>query len=121
MMDDLSEKGVRIDQIYFSAYHPEAISKAHLQKPHWRKPGIGMIEEAVRDFDLDLSQCWMIGDKETDIETGKNAGIRTILVTTGKGGKDSEKKASPDYVAKDLLDAASYIKKHQNKKNRTNE
>lgn len=50
-----------------------------------RKPSVAMLEEAAREHGLDLSRSWMVGDKTSDIECGKNAGLRTVLVETGHG------------------------------------
>jgi D-glycero-D-manno-heptose 1,7-bisphosphate phosphatase len=52
-----------------------------------RKPAPGMILEAAADHGIDLSLSWMIGDKPIDIECGRNAGVRTILVETGYGSR----------------------------------
>lgn len=52
---------------------------------HRRKPSPAMIEEAAQEHGLDLSQSWMVGDKTCDIECGKKAGLRTVLVETGHG------------------------------------
>ncbi|OVE75179.1 hypothetical protein BVX97_05690 [bacterium E08(2017)] len=49
-----------------------------------RKPKPGMILEAAEEHDIDLSQSWMIGDNDKDVEAGKAAGCRTIRVTYGK-------------------------------------
>ena len=56
-----------------------------------------------------LLQYVDVGDKTTDMETGKRAGIKTILVETGFKGLDQEFPGEPDYWAKDLLDAANWI------------
>lgn len=50
-----------------------------------RKPQPGLLLEAAQRFDLDLSACWMVGDKETDVEAGRRAGCRTILVSPTPG------------------------------------
>jgi len=52
-----------------------------------RKPQPGLLLAAARAHDLDLSACWMVGDNETDIEAGRRAGCRTILVTDNPGKK----------------------------------
>jgi histidinol phosphatase-like enzyme len=66
-----------------------------------------MILQAAKDFDLDLSRSYMIGDDRIDIEAGKNAGCRTVLVLTGKGREMMEKAAAegplPDLVAENIL------------------
>ena len=50
-----------------------------------RKPSTAMLEEAACEHGLDLSRSWMVGDKTSDVECGKNAGLRTVLVETGHG------------------------------------
>lgn len=51
-----------------------------------RKPQPGLLLAAAREHNLDLSACWMVGDSETDIEAGRRAGCRTVLIA-GKPGK----------------------------------
>jgi D-glycero-D-manno-heptose 1,7-bisphosphate phosphatase len=69
-----------------------------------RKPGLGMIESAMKDFDIDLANSWMIGDKKIDVETGKNAGTRSAMVMTGYGRSHSAQlETMPDVLAEDLL------------------
>ena len=50
-----------------------------------RKPKLGMLESAMKDFAIDIQNSWMIGDKKIDVETGRNAGTRTAMVMTGYG------------------------------------
>lgn len=50
-----------------------------------RKPGPGMIESAMEEFDIDLERSWMVGDKKIDVETGFAFNLSTILVLTGYG------------------------------------
>jgi D-glycero-D-manno-heptose 1,7-bisphosphate phosphatase len=66
-----------------------------------------MVLEAQRDHDLDLARSFFVGDKAIDIECGRNAGVRTILVKTGYGAK--ERHASPNWIAEDLCEAADII------------
>ncbi len=78
------------------------------ENTEWRKPGPKMLLQAAEDFDLDLSQVYMVGDAQTDIQAAINAGCKGgILVETATG----EKVVSPDaiYSAPTLLDAAKYI------------
>lgn len=76
-----------------------------------RKPKTGMLEEAARNFNLDLRECWMIGDSLSDIQAGKNAGCRTIHVLTG----EHEPVSYADFVAIDMMGAADYILNNKNK------
>ena len=71
-----------------------------------RKPGLGMIESAMRDFEIDLPNSWMVGDKKIDVETGRNAGMRSALVMTGYGRSHSKQlDFTPEVLAEDLLAA----------------
>ncbi len=72
-----------------------------------RKPGTGMIDEAIRDHGIDPAQSWMIGDKDIDITAGRGAGCRTILVVTGYGEK--HRACGADLVARDVVEAISFI------------
>ncbi|MFH1850502.1 MAG: D-glycero-beta-D-manno-heptose 1,7-bisphosphate 7-phosphatase [archaeon] len=100
----LAGHGVRIDGIYFCPHRPDEGCRC-------RKPDTLMIEDAQRDFGLDLRSCYVIGDKTADIKMGQNAGCRTILVMTGKGGRDGEFDARPDFVAEDIARAAEIIER----------
>jgi len=50
----------------------------------YRKPSPRFIRETIAEYQLDPAQCWMVGDREADIETGRNAGIHAVAVCTGK-------------------------------------
>ena len=76
-----------------------------------RKPGPGMIFEAQSDHRIDLRRSFMVGDKASDVGCGKNAGVRTILVETGYGTE--QKKAEPDWIARDIAHAAEIILQQQ--------
>ena len=72
-----------------------------------RKPSGDMVVRASHDLELDLSRSFFIGDKRSDIECGRNAGVRTILVQTGYG-KETDP-ALGDFVAENLQQAADLI------------
>lgn len=105
---ELKKNGVKIYAEYFCPHHPD-------ENCNCRKPKTGMFERAVEDFNLDLKECWMIGDSERDIQAGKNAGCKTIHILTGKQ-KESVRYA--DFVAKDLIEAADYILNQIENKNK---
>ncbi len=102
MLKGLSKAGILIDKIYFCPH-----SKS--EKCDCRKPGQKLIKRATYDLNLDLSQSWFIGDRKSDIETGRRAGMSTILVKTGYTGDDEEFQVEPDYYADDLKTAADII------------
>ena len=68
-----------------------------------------MLERAAEKYNIDLSASWYIGDTTTDVQTGKNAGMNTILVKTGKAGTDKKYDVTPDYIAENLLSAIDHI------------
>ena len=92
-----------MDAVYFCA------DAASAPGPR-RKPGTGMIEEAVRDLGIDRSRSWMVGDKDIDIECGRAAGCRTILVRTGYGA--GHLASNPDFVADGIRGAVDFILQH---------
>lgn len=89
-----------IDATYFCPDVPGQPSEC-------RKPAPGMIWQAAREHDVDLARSFFIGDKEIDVECGRNAGVRTIRVQTGFDRETSDSRA--DWVAKDLPAAAEII------------
>jgi D-glycero-D-manno-heptose 1,7-bisphosphate phosphatase len=88
-----------VDASYFCADAPGIESKR-------RKPEPGMVLEAAAEFDVDLARSWMVGDKSADVECGKRAGVRTILVLTGYG---REQECTPDYRARDVVEAMEMV------------
>jgi len=77
------------------------------QHSGYRKPEPGMILQAKREHGIDLSRSFFIGDKEIDVECGRNAGVSTIRVQTGFQHDTSGSTA--DWVAEDLPAAAEII------------
>lgn len=74
-----------------------------------RKPGIGMLQKACESYKIDMLNSWMVGDRESDIQTGINAGIRTILLESGYGSKSFTSGIKPDYILNDLRDVLKII------------
>jgi len=70
MTGEFRKEGIEISKVYFCPHHPDYTGPCEC-----RKPAPGMILQAVREFDLDISDCVLIGDMETDIEAGRRAGI----------------------------------------------
>ena len=103
----LKEKEAPVDALYFCPHHPD-------DNCDCRKPKTGMIKKAATELKLDLKDAVVIGDHLCDIELGKNIGAKTVLVLTGHGKKELDESENagikPDFVAKDLLEAANWIK-----------
>ena len=102
-----------IDRIYFCPHHPEKGFPG--ERPELktdcdcRKPKTGMIQKAVAELNINLKQSWLIGDTTTDLQTAKNAGVKSILVRTGSAGRDGKFDAAADFTADNLLDAVGLL------------
>lgn len=111
---ELAAEGARLDAIYYCPHHPSAGKPPYRAACDCRKPKPGMILRARDEHGVDLSRSYMVGDKILDIEFGKNLGLKSVMVLTGYGIGEYEHqrqdwKVAPDYLAKDLLDAAEWI------------
>jgi histidinol-phosphate phosphatase family protein len=99
----LIKEGVSLDAIYTCPHRRAAGCSC-------KKPELGLIRAAQKDFQIDMTQSWLIGDTRTDMETGKRAQLATILVQTGVRGKDKWYVETPaKYEAKNLLHAVRII------------
>lgn len=98
-----------IDEVYYCPHYPEGKNKIYTRECNCRKPKIGMVEKAVKEFNIDLFSSYFVGDRAVDIETGKNAGIKTILVESGYGTKGMEYTVEPDIVCEDLREVVNVL------------
>ncbi|MDP2342927.1 MAG: HAD family hydrolase [Deltaproteobacteria bacterium] len=96
-------------------HHPNATLTAYRQDCRCRKPRPGLIEDAARDFDVDVGLSFMVGDRISDIEAGARAGCKTVQVLSGAHAApriespDAVVDVVPDFVALDLAQAAAWI------------
>ena len=109
----LGEKGAFVDDIFYCPHHPDKGFEGEVPELKFdcecRKPKTGMIDEAVKKYNIDLSKSYMVGDSTMDLETARNAGVKSVLVDTGFAGNDGKYDRSCDIEAKDLLDAVEKI------------
>jgi len=89
-----------IDATYYCPHLPQNGCRC-------RKPSPYMIVRAAEDYQLDLAQSFFVGDKKSDIECGRSAGVKTILVRTGYGNDTDPELA--DFVADNLNETADFI------------
>jgi len=100
IQNELNAEGVSIESFHYCPHFPD-------QGCTCRKPNTGMIEKACENFDIELAESWMVGDKKLDIGMGFNAGTKTALVLTGYGEKHkNELQRKPDIIAANLLEVA---------------
>ena len=109
----LGEKGAFVDDIFYCPHHPDKGFEGEVPELKFdcecRKPKTGMIEEAVKKYNIDLSKSYMVGDSTMDLETARNAGIKSVLVDTGFAGNDGKYDRSCDIEADNLFDAVEKI------------
>ena len=119
----LSREQAQIDALYYCPHHPDGTVAPYNIDCDCRKPGIGMLKRAAREFDIDLSSSYVVGDRMSDIEAGRNAHATSILVLTGYGKEQLNRidgqNVSMQYVATDLYDAFQQIKRLQSQKETT--
>lgn len=104
--------GGRIDSVYYCRHHPEAALPLYRQNCECRKPKTGLLLEAMRDWNIDLSGSYMVGDGASDILAGNAAGCTTLFVSSRKCylcDELSRQNARPDFLTRDLLEAAEVI------------
>jgi len=102
---ELEKKGTYVDAYYYCPHHSEGIIAKYAVECKCRKPNTGMIEKAVHEWNIDLSESIIVGDKEIDVQTGENAGIgKKILVKSGR--LVNEEVTLADMVYDDLISFA---------------
>ena len=98
MIEELSKRGAKIDAIYYCPHHPDDNCEC-------RKPKIGMLKKAGADFELNLDECFVAGDKRLDVETARNVGCTSVLIPS----PETEPGIKAYIVAPDLYEAAKII------------
>ena len=95
----LMKNDIYIDAFYYCPHHPDGILEEFQEVCQCRKPAMGMVEEAIRQLEIDPRQSYMIGDKLSDLHVGKLMGGKSILVRTGYGASEEK-----------LIDSSVYYK-----------
>lgn len=106
----LGNEGAYLDAVYYCPHHPDKGFDGEVPelKIHCdcRKPKPGMLLQAQKDYNIDLSRSWMIGDGRRDIEAGGNAGCKTVFLT---GGEDNDCACTATFTSENLLEAVRRI------------
>jgi D-glycero-D-manno-heptose 1,7-bisphosphate phosphatase len=72
-------RGARIDAVYFCPFHPEHGVGEYRRESDCRKPGPGMVLQAQKEHDVDLGRSILVGDKPSDMQAGRTAGVGSLL------------------------------------------
>ena len=104
----LGSSGAYVDAIYYCPHHPDKGFEGEIIELKFdcdcRKTKPGMLLKAAEDFNIDLSQSWMIGDGVRDILAGKNGGCKTALVVGDGGESLGSEEFGQDITIKSLLE-----------------
>jgi D-glycero-D-manno-heptose 1,7-bisphosphate phosphatase len=107
----LAENGIHFSEFYYSYSHPDAVVPGYGGECHDRKPSPYFLHKAAREHQLDMANSWMVGDRESDVECGVRAGVRTIRVRNTRAGIRPQT-PEPDAHAEGLFEAAQIILRH---------
>ncbi|MDI6778002.1 MAG: HAD family hydrolase [Patescibacteria group bacterium] len=117
LIRQVRQKDGVIDKVYVCLHHPDpnqVRDKTLLADCDCRKPKHGMLLQATREFNIDLTRSWMIGDTWKDIQAGQAVGCRTILVRNEIDNRG--KTINPDFSAENLLEATHIIEREETSK-----
>ncbi len=114
LTEELERGGAHLDAIYYCPHHPTVGEPPYRFDCDCRKPRPGLIRRAAEEFEIDLAQSWMAGDRYSDTELARNAGVRSAFVLSGYGRGEWEHQRAvwqhePDLVAGNLLEAVRMI------------
>jgi len=115
MRDELKKHNASVDAEYYCLHHPEAKIEKYRKICDCRKPKPGMIHQAAKQYNIDVSHSWMIGDGVVDIELGGAVGCKTIFVGKKKYYIWERMTVEPDYIVSDLFEASQVIKEYGGK------
>lgn len=106
----LARESVSIDGFYYCPHHVDGVVGEYAHACNCRKPQPGMLHHAAMEHKLDLAASWMIGDILHDVECGRRAGCRTVLIDNGNETEwHSSALRKPHCIAPDMLAAAAMI------------
>jgi D-glycero-D-manno-heptose 1,7-bisphosphate phosphatase len=111
-LEELSQHKIAIEKTYYCPHDPADGQGEYKIECECRKPNSGMLKQASKEFNIDLKNSYMIGDRYTDVLAGAGAGCTTILLRTGADYKESESDTiKPNYIFDKFSDILEVIKK----------
>jgi D-glycero-D-manno-heptose 1,7-bisphosphate phosphatase len=105
----LAREGAELEASRLCWHHPEGVVPELAMRCECRKPEPGMLLDAARELNIDLSASWMVGDSDIDVAAGRAAGCRTALVEYGDTAHKRSASTRPDLLAADLQDGVAQL------------
>ncbi|MHB2036716.1 MAG: D-glycero-alpha-D-manno-heptose-1,7-bisphosphate 7-phosphatase [Nitrososphaerales archaeon] len=108
----LAKGGAVLDGEYYCLHHPQALIRKYRVDCDCRKPKPGLILRAAREYDLDLKKSFFVGDALTDVQAGKAAGCKTVLIgqmTDMLNRMMKKQNAVPDFMIGSLIEIGDIL------------
>lgn len=108
----LVARDVRVEGFYYCPHYPDGSVPRYAIRCDCRKPAPGLFLHAARDLGIDLGASYTVGDRARDLEAGRRAGTKSVLVRTGYGEsalEEVQEMKLADFIAADLQEAARWI------------
>jgi D-glycero-D-manno-heptose 1,7-bisphosphate phosphatase len=108
----LAAGGARLDAYYYCPHHPDGRVAQYTCHCACRKPGRGLVDRAVHEFNVDPLRSYTVGDRWLDVKLAANVGAKGILVRTGYGALEERRQppdVRPDAVVNNLVEAVGWI------------
>lgn len=112
MKREFAAQGARLDAVYHCPDHPTEGFGAYRRDTPRRKPGPGMFFEAAGDLGLDLARSWCVGDRSTDIEAGRAAGVGTLVLYDPTAAAIEHR--GDTWIAPDLASVSALLRRAEN-------
>lgn len=109
LASELAALGIRVDGFYHCPHHPDGLVAELAVACECRKPQPGMLLRAAEEHGIDMGASWFVGDILDDVEAGRRAGCRTVLVDIGTESLPTAPVRTPDAVARDTRHALALI------------
>ncbi len=112
MRHELARQGIEIAGVYYCPHHPKAGLGHYRVECNCRKPQPGMLLDAARELGLSLADSVLVGDKTSDIEAGRRAGLRRCVLVESGHALSAAERATADACVVDLQAAGRWLTSH---------
>ena len=109
----LAREGVELVASYLCPHHPEGVVPELSGRCDCRKPAPGMLLDAAESLGLGLSDSWMLGDTDSDVQAGQSAGCMTVLIGYPGSAHKRLGSVSPELFASSLADGVAQLLDHE--------
>ncbi|MBQ4864429.1 D-glycero-beta-D-manno-heptose 1,7-bisphosphate 7-phosphatase [Pseudoalteromonas sp. MMG013] len=109
MCEEFAKRDVAISKVYFCPHHPSKAEPEYLVDCQCRKPRAGMLMQAINEFDIKVENSVMVGDKVSDIQAARSAGVKTAILVESGQAFDKATMETADFVCSSLNKVPSIL------------